>query len=109
MKPSVPKVVITTDKPKPRVIISKSKEGIATKQEQMSIAHEKVNSTITTIFIFLSSLLIYFILPSSSQTLCPSKILTTHFQLIFSKIYYACKLLELQLILLYYSTSVFLS
>uniref|UniRef100_A0A663DX89 Ig-like domain-containing protein n=1 Tax=Aquila chrysaetos chrysaetos TaxID=223781 RepID=A0A663DX89_AQUCH len=57
MKPSVPKVVITTDKPKAPVIVSKSKEGIATKQEQVSITHEKVNSTITTIFGFLSSLL----------------------------------------------------
>ena len=57
MKPSVPKVVITTDKPKPPVIISKSKEGIATKQEQVSITHEKVNSTITTAFGFLSSLI----------------------------------------------------
>lgn len=46
MKPSVPKVVITTDKPKPPVIISKSKEGITTKQEQVSITHEKVTSTI---------------------------------------------------------------
>uniref|UniRef100_A0A8C0B1Y1 Ig-like domain-containing protein n=1 Tax=Buteo japonicus TaxID=224669 RepID=A0A8C0B1Y1_9AVES len=57
MKPSVPKVVITTDKPKAPVIVSKSKEGIAAKQEQVSITHEKVNSTITTIFGFLSSLL----------------------------------------------------
>lgn len=46
MKPSVPKVVITTGKPKPPVIISKSKEGITTKQEQVSITHEKVTSTI---------------------------------------------------------------
>lgn len=57
MKPSVPKVVITTDKPKPPVTISKSKEGIATKQEQVSITHEKVNSNIITIFGILSSLL----------------------------------------------------
>lgn len=57
MKPSVPKVVITTDKPKPPIIISKSKEGIATEQEQVSITHEKVNSTIRTIFVFLSALL----------------------------------------------------
>ena len=57
MKPSVPKVVITTDKPKAPVIISKSKEEIATKQEQVSITHEKVNSTITTIFDFLSPFL----------------------------------------------------
>lgn len=55
MKPSVPKVVITTDKPKTPAIISKSKEGIATKQEQVSITHEKVNSTIKTLFVLLSS------------------------------------------------------
>ena len=57
MKPSVPKVVITTDKPKAPVIISKSKEGIATKQEQVSITHEKVNRTIKTISVSLSFLL----------------------------------------------------
>lgn len=43
MKPSVPKVVISTDKPKAPVIISKSKERVATKQEQVSITREKVN------------------------------------------------------------------
>lgn len=97
MKPSVPKVVITTDKPKPPVIVSKSKEGIATKQEQVSITHEKVNSTIASILVFY---------PPSLETLCvPQKILTIHFQLIFSKIYFTHKLLEILLIRLYYSTS----
>lgn len=85
MKPSVPKVVITTDKPKPPVIISKSKEGIATKQEQVSITHEKVNSTITTIFVFLPSLLY-------KPYVSLNKILTIHFWLLFSKIYSTYKL-----------------
>uniref|UniRef100_A0A8C3MH14 Uncharacterized protein n=1 Tax=Geospiza parvula TaxID=87175 RepID=A0A8C3MH14_GEOPR len=78
MKPSVPKVVITTDKPKAPVIISKSKERVATKQEQVSITREKVNSTVLAILGFILS---------SLQTSCfPEKILTVHFQLIFSKI-----------------------
>lgn len=55
MKPSVPKVVITTDKPKAPVIISKSKERVATKQEQVSITREKVNSTVLAIFGFILS------------------------------------------------------
>lgn len=55
MKPSVPKVVITTDKPKAPVIISKSKERVATKQEQVSITREKVNSTVLAIFGFIIS------------------------------------------------------
>lgn len=96
MKPSVPKVVITTDKPKPPLVVSKSKEGIATQQEQVSITHEKVNSTIASILVFYPPL----------QTFCvPQKILTIHFQLIFWKIYFTYKLLEILLIRLYYSTS----
>lgn len=55
MKPSVPKVVITTDKPKAPVLISKSKEGIATKKEHVSISHEKVNGTVMAMFVLLSS------------------------------------------------------
>lgn len=55
MKPSVPKVVITTDKPKAPVIISKSKERVTTKQEQVSITREKVNSTVLAIFGFILS------------------------------------------------------
>lgn len=51
MKPSVPKVVITTDKPKAPVI-SKSKEKVTTKQEHVSITREKVNSSVVTIFGF---------------------------------------------------------
>lgn len=57
MKPSVPKVVITTDKPKAPVLISKSKEGIATKQERVSISHEKVIGTVLAMFVLLSSIL----------------------------------------------------
>lgn len=52
MKPSVPKVVISTDKPKAPVIISKSKERVATKQEQVSITRGKVNSSVITTFGF---------------------------------------------------------
>lgn len=66
MKPSVPKVVITTDKPKPPVIVSKSKERVATKQEQVSITHEKVNSTIKTIFGFYSFFFTNFMFSSKS-------------------------------------------
>lgn len=78
MKPSVPKVVITTDKPKAPVIISKSKERVATKQEQVSITRGKVNSTVLAIF--------GFILSSLQTSSFPQKILTIHFQLTFSEI-----------------------
>lgn len=76
MKPSVPKVVITTDKPKAPVIITKSKEGISTKQEQVRITHRKVNSTIITIFYFFNPLFF-------TRLMCPSKITNDTFSAYF--------------------------
>ena len=44
VKPSVPKVVITTDKAKVPTTVVKATEGIATKQEQQAyLIQEKVN------------------------------------------------------------------
>lgn len=103
MKPSVPKVVITTDKPKPPVIIMKSKEGISTKQEQVRITHQKVNSTVITMFGFSSSLLY-------KPYVFLKKILMIHFSAhFFPEIYSTYKHLATALIQLYYSSSTFLS
>lgn len=47
VKPSVPKVVITTDKPKVPTTVVKTTERMATKQEQQAhLIQEKVNRTV---------------------------------------------------------------
>lgn len=57
VKPSVPKVVITTDKPKgpaPAPIV-RTTEAIATKQDQIRLVQEKVNRTVANVIIILLS------------------------------------------------------
>lgn len=55
VKPSVPKVLITTDKPKIPATIVKTAEGIATKQEQVHLVQEKVNGINGDIMVILTS------------------------------------------------------
>lgn len=55
VKPSVPKVLITTDKPRVPATIVKTAEGIATKQEQVHLVREKVNRIIGDMMVILTS------------------------------------------------------
>lgn len=57
VKPSVPKVVITTGKPKVPDAIVKTTEGIATKQEQVHLVQEKVNGIVAAVKSFSYSIL----------------------------------------------------
>lgn len=50
-------VVVTTDKAKEQEIISRTRERIDTKQEQIHITHEKVNTAISNVIVIAISLL----------------------------------------------------